>query len=521
MTSLRRRTRALGLLLLGLSLFVVLTVSARTGPSFPELARLEAITRASDVVIEVARSGPSALVAAPARSVYAKLDSGGTLPVLLGAWARLSVGRIGLLDGLTASRLPWLLLAALVPYLVYLLVEPSRGPRVALTAGLLALVLPRFIHGAAVTTPGVTASATWLLVAVLSLRTLGAGARRMSAWAIAASAALGVGVAVTWSALWVLPLLTLHLWLARPRAFRRLMRRGRLPLPAFALPALLVTPMVLLVFDPGLWTANPVAAVRAMLRPLAPRIEPTIYAGRLVEQLPAPKSYALSFVMQTLPAVVLVALLLGLVLIVHRALGRRFAAGCLRPAADRRALGAFVVIGLVVTLFGPALAPPPLVTFPPPVEAALPFVAIAAAFGVDAAARKAAGRYAWLVTAFIIAVVAHLALRAPSTGGASFNVLLGGAARVVQSRALPIGDGSEVAALAEPLDALGRAQISLLAPEVPPALWRVLRDARRLRTVVVSSAERDGLALIRGEGHGDVVARVEREGAVLWTLVRR
>jgi hypothetical protein len=180
-----------------------------------------------------------------------------------------------------------------------------------------------------------------------------------------------------------------------------------------------------------------------------------------------------------------------------------------------------VVAGLVVTLLGPALAPPPLVSFPPPVEAALPFVAIAAAFGVDAAARKAAGHYAWLVTAFIIAAVTHLALRAPSTGGASFNVLLGGAARVAQSRALPVGDGSEVAALAEPLDAMGRAELSLLAPEVPPALWRELRDAGRLRTVIVSRAERDGFSLIRGHGHGDVVARVEREGAVLWTLVRR
>jgi hypothetical protein len=495
----------------------VLGYSALTGPSFEELSRLEAVERAADVVRAVAHSGIGELATPAAKTSYSTFDARGTLPVLLGAWAELSLGRLGWLDPLTSARLPWLLVASFAPALVFALVVPSRGPFVAALAGLLLLATPHFCHAAAVTSAAVTESALWLVVLVLHQRAVLSRGRVAVGWSLAAAAALGAGAALTLGVLWVVPLALVHHWLTRRPAVRRLVRSGRLPLPAFVPAALLAVPLSLLILNPALWGTNVVGIARWVLAPLAPSVSPAPYFGRLVTDLPVPFGFVATWLWLTLPAATLLCALVGLAAIGYRGLSRRFATGRFRPPRDRTALGSLVVLGLAGTVLGPACVPAPLATFPPAAEAALPFVAVAAAIGLDVVIRAALPRRPIVPAMVVVGALAWLTVREPRTAAASFNALFGGAQAVRVANVLPVGDGSELAALAPALDGLGRARVALAGSDAPPTVWRVLAEKRRMKTTVVA-AEHGGLLLLRGDDGGPALARVERDGAVLWTL---
>jgi hypothetical protein len=87
------------------------------------------------------------------------------------------------------------------------------------------------------------------------------------------------------------------------------------------------------------------------------------------------------------------------------------------------------------------------------------------------------------------------------------------------TRALPLGDGSEVAALARAIDGLGRPSVTLSSPpDLSPEIWRWLGEARRMRTRV-SVQPKGELVLVRGTlAVPGRIADVRRDGAVLWTL---
>jgi len=110
----------------------------------------------------------------------------------------------------------------------------------------------------------------------------------------------------------------------------------------------------------------------------------------------------------------------------------------------------------------------------------------------------------------------------PSTASASFTPLFGGAARIAATRALPLGDGSEIGAMLHELDRELAGSPALAVPrDVPPDFWRVLNEAGRLRARVVPTPNAR-LALVRGTAsEGRPVASVRRDGALLWSLVAR
>lgn len=531
MRSARWRAPALGALLFSASLLLLLFVSSRTGPSFTELARLRAVDAAASVVKSAASEGIGQLGSTSAHQVYAAFGGEGTLMVILGAWSRLSIGRVGLLGPLESARLPWLILSALAPLLLYWLARPSLGRRVAVLAALLLALLPRWLHGSVVGGDGVPIACAWLLVLWAYVRSLGpahersgAGSKRRLCWSVAAAVALGFGAAVSLATLWVLPLVAVHFWIARAPATRRLVPRGRVPLPAFALFALALLPAVLLALNPALWGLDIIQIARWLLAPLAPAVHPTLYAGRLVDSPPVPLGYAPLWLATSLPAVVLVCGFIGFGLVLHRGLARIFARGPLRPPRDRHALGALAVLGVAFGAIGPALCPAVLTVFPPRVALALPFVALLAAVGVERAARVAVGqRLAALPAALVVVVVGLVALRAPGTDSAAYDVLLGGARSGAARSVFPIGDGSELGVLARRIDQLGRSQMTLLAPQVPPGIWDTLRDAGRLRTAIATASVEapHQLVLERGKRSGGrVVAAVHRDGVTLWALVR-
>ncbi len=518
----RRRVPFEATLLIVVPLALAVALSRAIGPRFDELARLDAVSRLGAVVRAVAAHGPAALWSASAHAAYASFGGHGTLPALIGAWSRLSLGRVGVVDPLTSMRLPWIAIASLAPVLVYAAARPSLGRRPALLAGALLIATPRWLHAAACGADGAVVTSLWWLVIAPYLRSM--HRPRAGAPAIAGVAvALGLGASVSMAVLWVLPVVVIHFWLAHRGTSRRLAARGRLPVPASAAVAAALLPVFVLSTNPALWTDKLIALVRWTLAPLEPAVTPTAYAGQLVERAAVPAGYVATWLALTLPAAVVACALVGLGVLTHRALARRFAAGSLRPPRDARALGTLVAVGLVATVIAPALEARPVVQWPPRVELALPFVAIAAGVGLDRAARLVGGaKGAWPVAAGVVLAVLFLALRAPSTGAASFDLLLGGPRAVVATRVLPPGDGSELSALAPRIDALGRPQIALSARDVPKQLWGALRDAGRLRTAVVTVPAAGELELRRGSAAGGrPVATVERDGAVLWTLVRR
>lgn len=498
------------------ALLLALIASRLTGPAFDELGRLRAVDQAEQIVRSVAGSGPGALSTPAARAVYASFDGRSTLLVLLGAWSKLSLGRVGLLDPLSAARLPWLIWAALGAASLFALVRDQLGLRAALLSTAILIVVPRWLHGVAVTSEGVAVASGWLQVLVAYARSI-RGSRR-TCWTVAGAALVGLGAAVSLATLWVLALIAVHFAIARRGELVRLTRRGRVPAPALLLAALPIAPLVLLATNPALWKGSTAEVARWLLAPLAPSVEATEYGGGVVRALPVPGAFAVSWLVQTLPLALSLAALAGAGWFSWRALARRFAAGRLRPPRLPGAPGALVLLGLGGALVGPALAPDVLTRFPPRVELALPFVALLAGATLDRIAALRTGRW---IAAGVVAATAWTTLHAPATLAAAHTPLLGGPARVASQRALPVVDGSELGALARAIDALGQAQVTLHAPEVPPQIWDVLRSAGRLRTFVVTVPGGQGeLELVRGGGDGSAQARVTREGAELWTLRR-
>lgn len=511
----KRRELLVAFAVYALSLGVLLVVSRQTGPARDELGIHGLVDLGGELVKRVAARGFGVLALPEHR---ATLDSG--LLVLTGAWSKLSLGRLGVLDPISAARLPWLVVGACAPLALYLMLRPSRGRWVALGGAALCLAMPRFSHAVVVLDEGALVASCACLVLAAHVRALGPahpgepGAGATLAWATFGAVALGFGAALSLGVLWVLPLVILHFAWARRASLRRLLRQGRFPLPALVLVAIPVAPLVLLGLRPGLWKASPALLARFFLAPLEPSVARTELGAKVVDRLPVPGGFALTWLVHTLPLAVALLALAGLAAVVHEHLARRFASGSLRPRRDRHALGALALFGLGFGVVGPALTPDVLTTFPPRVELLVPFVALAGAIGLGRLAALTGSPRAGLAFAAVsvLAPALVLLLRA-STASASAGPF--GHAR----RALPLGDGSEVAALAGAIDGLGRPRVTLTAPpELPPEIWRKLHEARRMRTEVTVQGGGE-LVLSRGAAPAGF-ARVRRDGATLWTLAR-
>lgn len=497
-----------------LALGVLLVVSKRTAPSSAELATLAAIDAAGEVVKQTAARGFGALRAPE----YRPLLEPGPL-VLFGAWAKLSVGRLGVLDGLSAMRLPWLVFGALATSALFGMLRRARDFGTGALAATLLLALPRFSHAVVVTKPSAVLACVYVLVlsAYLAARARDTGARARVAWAVVAALWLGFGVAVSLASLWVLLLVLVHhTWVER-ESTHRLWRKGQLPLPPFVLVTLPVAPLFLLGFRPELWGSTPAVIARHLLAPLEPSVVRTVIGGNVVDRLPVPSGLALSELFFTLPVIVTALALVGLCVAFHGLLARRFASGALRPPRDRFAIGALAALGVAGVLVGPLVTPDVLVSFPPRVELAAPFVAIAAALGLSfASGRIRSKNIGRAVAAAVAGVWLVLMLVRSPTASAATSPLLGGGS--VAARVLVEPDGSELGALASAFDALGQRELAVACPpDVSPELWRRLFEAGRMRTRVnvVPGAP---YVLLRGPASGSGVAEVRRDGLVLWTL---
>ncbi|HVU02702.1 MAG TPA: hypothetical protein VHE30_13165 [Polyangiaceae bacterium] len=510
------------LVLLG-SLALALFASVATGPTFDEERRVAAARHAIDLARAFGQFGPSTMVSSSARGVYDDLAPFGIVPGLVSGWLGEVLRAAHLLDGLTAARFGWLLVAGLAPFALFLLVAESRGPRTGFLAAALLVSMPRFSHAlGAAREPAIVTSA-WLLVLAAyrwslppSFAARRAGLRRRHRLAaLLFSVAVAFGMAVDLATLWILPVVVGHYAATHRRLVRPALRRGRVPLPSGFVWLLVLTPALIGLFVPSLWRGGAVSGAEWLFSPLTPTIEPLLYGAPVVAYKDVPSSYAVHWLLVTTPLSTLLLFVAGVVVAARDALRVRRGDARRDPAA-LVGLCLFMVVAVSV---GPALAPRVLTRFPPRLEAALPFVAVLAALALDRAATRlirdarAAGR------ALILAGLAAAAfgLRELPTAAASFNLLAGGTKGAVRAKVFTIGDGSEVAPLAKAIDALHLGGIAPPSGDVSRAYWTLLSQTGRLATPVGSGV---ALTATRGE-RTNAVATVVRDGVVLWSLTRR
>ena len=320
------RRAACGLLVLIVSFLVLFGASAREplGPANSDYAAL--VNQAEDAVRSVAQRGLGALRQPESLGLLAPRTKRPLAP-LLSAWAALSVGRLGLLDGSSSVRLPWLILASLTPASLYWLMLRRWSVATALGGACWLLGSPGFLASALAVSPSVLAVwSGWLVLA------LGVGAqgerRRRERLALLAACALTAWLAfgLNYAALWALPVLLVHGWGARGSAAVHAVQRGTLPVSTAALFVILAVPVAVVCFDPVLWQLDVPALIR-----------------RLLEEEPPVGAVAPRFGPFGLPALIG---LVGLFALARTALARRFATGEHRPTRDPSALG--LLLGLVL-----------------------------------------------------------------------------------------------------------------------------------------------------------------------------
>jgi hypothetical protein len=483
------------------ALAVTCYASLVTSLAFDELGPLAEVNRNAELVKRVAQRGISELLVPS--------SGAGNLLALLSGWARLSLGRA--IDPLTSVRLPGLILSALAALSLYGIVAPSRGRIPGVLAAVCLAFLPRWLHSSAIQSEGALVASLWMIVLCCYVRSSSRDRSRY-AWAIAGGAALGFGTALAFGTLWVLSFVVAHHLLIRGRAAWRMARHGRIPVPLFVITSAVVGPLFFFLGSPAIWKASSVSIVRHVLSPVGPSIAVARYYGKDVAAEPLPGAYTVAWVVETTPLVVLVLAALGAGAAVHWLLARRFASGDLRPTRDRTGLAALVLLGFAVTLLGGWLVPDALTTFPPRVELALPFVAIASALGLArmfAWVRPARLRYVPAVA--ILSVLALGTLANLRTSSASFNLLAGGARGALARKSFRVHDGSELGPLLPAIERRGGAR---LPPSVPPQLLAELVKLRRLRELGPGDAN---LVMLPRETPPGA-ALVRRDGVVLWAL---
>jgi hypothetical protein len=357
---------------------------------------------------------------------------------------------IPLASHITAHRLPTCALSGLLVGLVYLLGVRLVSRRGAMVAAVLAAAMPHVFFHAQISTFDQPINVMWFMTAYAYWRSL--SSRR---WAILAGVALGFALGTKHNA-WFLPLLLGLHWLVATLVS---WRAGRALPKAWFIPAMAVLgPLVFFLLWPWLWHQTwprYLEYVRFHLHHVYYNIE---YLGRNWNLPPFPWHYPLVVTALTVPVTTLVLALAGAALAARERLAALRArrpdaappTGVTRPATeegepDRRPLlmpglflGLLAFFNFALFMTGRTPIFGGMKHFMP----ALPFLALFAAVGFEAAARVAEGwlaarrptlRHAATIVAVGLGIVVCLPAvsetgRAHPYGLSHYNLLAGGPA---------------------------------------------------------------------------------------------
>ncbi len=480
----------------GAALATALWSSARVGVSFDEVSRLGAVQAATELIHAVADNGFAALLADEASPIYASTKRHGTLLVLLSAWSRLSLGRLGLIEPVSSLRFAWLVCGATAPVLLMALCRRGLGPSLALLAAVCLLAQPVWQHAVATTSPSVTLAALYLGVALLHTVSLGDPRWR---WSLGCAALLGVAVAIDRAALWAVPVLVLQRLVGSSTA------SARVPLWVGLAP--LVVPVAMIAAAPHLWGRPPVEVVAWVFDALQ-------HSERAVRFLGEPAvttapSYGLVVLALRTPLALSVAAVVGCGVLVHRELARRFASGSLRPKPDPSRLAQLVGIVLAGSLLLAPWLPAPLRRFPPSVELLLPLLSVPVAIGLARLGRLLDAKLGFALLCVLTVGIGLAALKHVRTGSAYTTALLRGAPH--RSGWVDTTDGSELGGL----QGTKWSATPLHAPSVPPG-WLALMAQRG--AFPWRKRPGDGRYRLHRGGGAESTVVVEREGVPLWSV---
>ncbi|HTA91709.1 MAG TPA: hypothetical protein VK745_19130 [Polyangiaceae bacterium] len=317
----------LSIVLLSLSFVTLLGTSVRSplGPGSSDYAAL--VNQAEDSVRMVAGGGVHALGLPEARSQIEQLGKRPLVP-LLSAWSALSVGRLGLLDGSSSIRLPWLILAGLLPLSVFFVLVERFGATTATGAACWLLFSPGFVTGALLAKSSALAVwSGWLVLAAYAVWRRERARRERRERLILCGVLALVCFGLSLGAVWVVPVLLLHALSSDGAQALRSAERGQLPVSTAALLVVAVLPLAVIVWDPLLWHADMPTLIRRVfeeedaVRSVLPRLAPFVVPGLLA--------------------------VCGLSALALRGLARRFATGEFRPRRDHAATGLLVALGLL------------------------------------------------------------------------------------------------------------------------------------------------------------------------------
>jgi hypothetical protein len=126
---------------------------------------------------------------------------------------------------------------------------------------------------------------------------------------------------------------------------------------------------------------------------------------------------------------------------------------------------------------------------------------------------------------FAVAPGARACALGLSTLAAYQSALLGGTSGSMRSQTFLAADSSIASLAASSIDRIGRTDIALFAPTVPPSLWTDLRTFGRMRTAVRAAPTATGadVALLLANdasmiGKSREIERIERAGVPLLTV---
>ena len=237
-----------------------------------ERARESAVLGAEELVFAIAEQGPAALLQGAERSDLRRLAGTSPLFALLGAWSKLSLGRLGLLGPEVAARLPWLVVAGLAPAALFALVAGHWGARRAGFAAAWLWAFPGWALAAARGSEGAALAGAWLVALALYQRSEarpgGARSHARLRWSIACAVWLALTFAMSRAVLGVLAILPALFAVRKRPAARSAEQRGYLLVPDALVYSIVALPIGLVAFNPALYGAPAPAIVGAVFAPL-------------------------------------------------------------------------------------------------------------------------------------------------------------------------------------------------------------------------------------------------------------
>ncbi len=221
---------------------------------------------------------------------------------------------LGWLDEATAMRLPALLLASLLVYLVFRFGAVFFNPRAGLAAAVAWAFMPHPFWHSHLACFDVPVTAMWFLTAYCYLRAESGGWR----WAVATGVAWGLALSTKHNAFFLPVVLVLHFLGTRTREFR--LQRGtdgrtelRLPsIPASWLAMLLISPLIYYALWPKLWF-DPVGHLKwYFARHAEHEYYWAYYFGTLYTKPPFPVAFPFVMSLVTIPAPTTLLAVIGL-----------------------------------------------------------------------------------------------------------------------------------------------------------------------------------------------------------------